>query len=970
MVLPWCAFANAAGIVLVDTDLEPLIEASARYPTRFAVEVPHRVTSDRAGTWELRDSKAVWQYAVRIPTAVSISFHASRVALPAGAVLLVRGADGTEYRYTASDVRKGSLWSRIAKGDSLQLELQVPAAERQSIRLEIDNFQAGYRGLDKSAASHPHYRRLKPHAAAVAESSCAQNFACSVNANNSGPGRATVGLVIGNAVQCTGTLIDDADHSNTPYILTARHCQSGSGGGGDPSAAERVTVYWSSITACGQPLNSLHSAAITSQTGAVTVFEQQDLWLIRLNENPAIDDAWFAGFDATGGAVVGGYSVHHAETLSKQFAGWFGQAAFVHLPASQLGVGYSSDFWHTVNQIGTISPGASGGALFDQNDRVVGALSLARNTAPGEECPANPPPAPTASNGLAFFTHFGLLWDNTSDATSSTGTRTLRSVLDPSNSGALVVDGAPAKAMVRLFVVASYGTVGNPIRISWNSHGATSCSATAGRPGDGWSGVLSGTFKDVAEAIEGEVTYGIECTYADGHVSKAQTKVNWNLPSPFAQLNPERFEVWTTRPATVSWISNESPCSITGGSVSLTNLSAAGSTTLTEAVPGTYSYSLKCGSGAREVQNARLIEFVAPSLTFLAIGTERRLGTGVELHWYTAADSCTPSGGAPGERWASNRYGHSQHVNFYHGVVSGLGTYTYTLTCTSGPITVQKDVTIDITSNAPYALLTASESTIAIGEEVVITWKSNGDYCNNPPTGAPNTNPFLISAMEGSQAVRPTQAGTLSFGYICSAVGTGMMIRTVDVNVVSPPVPILIIDKFSVRTGETFKLSWISQNTTTSCTASGGGADGSQWTGSVGTDGEKQITASVVGTFTYTIDCIGLLPRLTGRQQTTVTVSAAPPSGGGGGGSGGGGSSGGGGGGGTLGIYTLLAMLMSGAGGAAARLRRLRNGEELAEHREHREDGVSHIARLCDCSGFPSLSQPLSPQKDPRCRNR
>ena len=71
--------------------------------------------------------------------------------------------------------------------------------------------------------------------------------------------------------------------------------------------------------------------------------EQQDAWLIELDVNPVVSDAQFAGFNAAGGAVQGGYTIHHAEGYDKQFTGWFGQAAAVQ--SDVLGTTYVSNSW-------------------------------------------------------------------------------------------------------------------------------------------------------------------------------------------------------------------------------------------------------------------------------------------------------------------------------------------------------------------------------------------------------------------------------------------------------------------------------------------------------------------------------------------------------------------------------------------------------------------------------------------------
>src|SRR3954471_11124694 len=87
--------ANSLEAHVLAIDLEPGIAEAATHRERFAVDVPHALSIADAGIWEIAGNLSVWRYAVRIPTAVSLSFHASRFALPAGATLAVIANDGT-----------------------------------------------------------------------------------------------------------------------------------------------------------------------------------------------------------------------------------------------------------------------------------------------------------------------------------------------------------------------------------------------------------------------------------------------------------------------------------------------------------------------------------------------------------------------------------------------------------------------------------------------------------------------------------------------------------------------------------------------------------------------------------------------------------------------------------------------------------------------------------------------------------
>ena len=263
-------------------------------------------------------------------------------------------------------------------GDSLAITLDVAAAKRTQTRLVISKLSNRIPWLDPLGAGSPVLSPARGAGEQTTNGTCVQNFECSVTNANTQPGQATVGLVVGNLYQCTGTLINDVPGDNTPYVLTARHCESGTYGGGNPGAAETVTVYWNAVSSCGETLGSIYDPSVATQTGATTVVEQQDIWLIRLDMSPVVANAQMAGFDASGATVQGGYSIHHALGLDKQLAQWTGPA----LPATQagaLGAGYTSNLLEVVNQLGNIGAGSAGAGLFDQNNRLVGALSFGRS---------------------------------------------------------------------------------------------------------------------------------------------------------------------------------------------------------------------------------------------------------------------------------------------------------------------------------------------------------------------------------------------------------------------------------------------------------------------------------------------------------------------------------------------------------------------------------------------------------------
>jgi lysyl endopeptidase len=887
----------ATAVHTLNRDLRPLIRAAASSPVQFAVEIPYAVSPDTAGSWSKSGGQATWGYAVRVPTAVSLSFHALHVRLPESAVLTVRGSS-TTVTYRGSDVHGTQLWSRIQPGDALQFTLQVALSQRSAVRLDIISLQAGYRSIGAGVHDQPYYRRLrqKTQLTGTTNSNCVQNYECSLTASNTPAAQATVGLVVANLYQCTGTLINDVPQDNTPYILTARHCETGRLGGGNPGAAADVTVYWDAVTPCGSTLGALYDPGVITQTGATTLVEQQDAWLIRLDDSPVVSDAVFSGLDATGDAVQGGYTIHHALGYDKQFTTWFG-AAYPVQDSGALGVSYESDFWETVNATGNIGPGSSGSGLFNQNDVLVGSLTLGRQTTDTSgygSCPEPTPPAPDGANGAADFTRLAAVWNSVADATSSTLPATLQSVLDPQNSGTKLVSSTPAASMT--FTAASYSLpVSGSTTLTWNAPGATECTAGGGAAGDGWQGSLAAAgSQQVSEGVAGDVIYTLACQLSGGRTLTSSVTVTWGNPQPLLNMTGSGA-VWTTTPATLRWTSNLAPCSINGGSLSVGNLPSSGSITTTQSAPGDVTYDIQCGSGAQTLYGSWDVSYVTPSVQFTANGTDRQLGQPLTLSWITYAPSCTSTGGAPDDGWASNDFFNPQYAGGFSPNVTTLGTYTYTLTCTAGTISISQSVTVTIENNPAYVTLSASPTTTVFYDSpadfITLNWNSNLTDCD--PHAQPLDGGFIVPALsaQGTATYPPVQPGTYTMTVTCAPAGTYVGSVTsppVTVTVEQPPDPTatLSVSPTTIQVGQSYTVTWNSSNAPL-CSGTDNSPPGLNWLNQqLLLSGSVTATALGAGQFTFGIDCpsfVSTIPDATAKATLTVlqgapsaTLSASP----------------------------------------------------------------------------------------------
>jgi hypothetical protein len=858
----------------VSVDLASEIDKVAGIPERFAVEVPYRTSLQSHGIWTTTGNARTWSYRVTVPGAVSLSFHASRVVLPSGAALSVSGG-GTEYRYTSGDIHRGELWSRIARGDTLTFTLTTNAPDA-SVALDVVGLQAGFRSLGNGGPNHPRYDALRHIKADAGTTSCVENWECHVTPSNQGPGQSSVTLVIANTGLCSGVLINNVAGDGTPYVLTARHCENGNADGGDPSAASGVTAYFDAVTPCGQTLDSVFNTETAVLSGAVTMVEQQDAWLIRFDGPIPITDAYFSGWDATGAAFVGGYTAHYGLGNSRQYTGWYGQAYFDQVTAAALGVHYASTFWDLVNQVGSVAPGASGSGLFDANNRLVGTLVRAQSqdsqpNSPGV-CPVLTPPAPGPATATVEATALSGIFDSTADPESTTGTATLRTVLDPQNTGALTLNGKWMSP--RFSPNNSTSPTGSSVYLNWNAPGATGCTASGGQAGDGWSGSIaaSGT-QAVTEYAAGVVTYFLNCTTGSAQ-SSASATITWALAAPTASLQVATGSSgFLNNPIQLSWSSTVSPCVESGGNAGdgwTQTVAANGTQTVNETAAGSYNYTVTCGSGSRSASAQFQVTFVAPVVTLQDGGiTLANVGQPITLIGTGAGTNCANSGGSAGDGWVNTSL--VANGGTFTLTESTPGTYTYKLSCSVGSTTVSANLTVAFSNGPPIVSMTTTPSTPIVGSTFVhVSWVASVAPCTLSVSGYSSHsvgNYSFVAYYDDSENV----IGPYTYTVTCGT-GTSTASATSTVNWGGTPQLTLVAESSPIVIGTPEGISWSSN--VSPCTASGG-QPGDGWSGtSTEVLSFLPVNESQPGTYTYTLTCGS--GTKTVQAHTSITVTAGP----------------------------------------------------------------------------------------------
>lgn len=383
---------------------------------RYAENISVNISPNTDGLWETtKDGIAVWRLRIRSTDAYSINLGFGEYEMPSGGKLFLYDPAYKKVMgpFTPADNEEhDQLWTPIIGGDELVIELQVPLAQKEAVRLKLSYVNHAFQNFG-----------------ALASGSCNLDVIC-----NAADGwgiiddyrdiiQSVAVISTGGGTFCTGFLVNNVQEDCTPFFMTANHCGINNG-----NAASLVT-YWNFINStCRQPNTPASGAPGDGQlndfnTGAIfrSASANSDFTLVELDDpvSPTAN-AFFAGWDASASPISSAIAVHHPSTDEKRIS--FEEDA---LQFTTYGGGPTSNFTHVrvVDwDTGTTEPGSSGSPLFDQDKRVVGQLHGG-----GAAC---------GNNQSDWYGAFAVSWNGQG----SPSTR-LKDWLDPNNTGTLVING-------------------------------------------------------------------------------------------------------------------------------------------------------------------------------------------------------------------------------------------------------------------------------------------------------------------------------------------------------------------------------------------------------------------------------------------------------------------------------------------------------------------------------------------------
>ncbi len=397
-------------------------------PWRFGYK--HKVNHglDNAGSWtSLSNGDRIWRILFESKGALSLNFIFNQFHMPDGGKVYVYSDDRTDLlgAYTAvQNQESGMLGTWLVEGDKIWVEY-----------LEPKNV-AGQGKLNIASVTHQ-YRSAETMKALNDSGACNKDVDCPIGADFESQRdvlKKAVSLILANGSDfCTGTLINNTNEDNKPYILTANHCffrNDGSSTGANPATLAFRFNWISPTPICSGFTNSTNGPTNMTLSGSTMRVNNSDSDVVLLEINNPIPTDWdvnYAGWDRSGATPSFVVSIHHPSGDIMKIAR---DNSGVIKSSHSIDGGPVAQTWDITTagggwELGVTERGSSGGALFDQNGRIIGQLFGGAAFCNG-----------TNDNGLLdFYGRFDVSWDN-----GGTAPTQLKDWLDPANTNPVTLD--------------------------------------------------------------------------------------------------------------------------------------------------------------------------------------------------------------------------------------------------------------------------------------------------------------------------------------------------------------------------------------------------------------------------------------------------------------------------------------------------------------------------------------------------
>ncbi|MGH8455784.1 MAG: hypothetical protein ACRETW_15670 [Stenotrophobium sp.] len=145
---PACAadFARRAGELVLPPTVSPATKQTGKSePLRIANTIAYNRRLDASARWtEFDDGWSSLALRLKSDGAKSISVHLTEATLPTGTQIWLCSPDGLTRQGPYRDVMDGELWTSVVPGSQAWLEVLVPTAQRDGLKIRLAEIFGGY----------------------------------------------------------------------------------------------------------------------------------------------------------------------------------------------------------------------------------------------------------------------------------------------------------------------------------------------------------------------------------------------------------------------------------------------------------------------------------------------------------------------------------------------------------------------------------------------------------------------------------------------------------------------------------------------------------------------------------------------------------------------------------------------------------------------------------------------------------
>jgi len=329
----------------------------------YAVVFDVNINPDNSGIWNYIDNnKLVWRIGIQSEGAYSINIIIDPFDLPENANLYVynKGYNFIAGAFNYLNNNKNNYLAIMpVPGDIIYVELNFRDESLKNLKFNISKVSHDY----KNIYNYANEKKLK------AADLCEVDVNCDYGLEWQDTKNAVFRMLFLNSLKqkyeyCTGTLINNANYETIPYFITAYHCLFNTEGANSLIALFDYESYY-----CGGDAKDISKTL----SGATIVASSQefDFTLGRLNQMPPdYYKPYFAGWNTEDTAVMHVTSIHHPSGDVKKISIDFDSI----YPYEYIG---GKSMWRVEEwDVGVTEPGSSGACLFNQNQEIIGILSM------------------------------------------------------------------------------------------------------------------------------------------------------------------------------------------------------------------------------------------------------------------------------------------------------------------------------------------------------------------------------------------------------------------------------------------------------------------------------------------------------------------------------------------------------------------------------------------------------------------